>query len=173
MNDRLIQIAPGENETLARVMLKLLDRPDAAGRLMTAIGGCAFEDWILSKASECNLRSEDVRKRKLPYDVVVNGQRIQAKSSSSETGVVDVRPCRPVVGSTCRRYSISDFDILAVYLARYRECYFIPVREFVCRDFKGMIAGSFSRKKHRRWMDAWDVVAGLSGSVPTQQMLFY
>ena len=172
MPSHLIQLAPGNKDTLARAMLQLLDRPDAVGRLMTAMGGKAFEEWILSKAESESLRCEDLTGRKLPYDLVVNGHRIQAKSSSSKSGIVDVRPSRPVAGSMCRRYALSDFDILAVYLARYEECFFIPAKEFECREFNGMVAGCFNRKKHYHWKDAWHVVLSLSGPAPTQKRMF-
>lgn len=172
MSRQLIQFVAGQKEAIAQAILHFLDRPDAAGRLMTAMGGFIFEEWLIARAADDGLRYEDLSRRRLPYDVVINGLRIQAKSSGSTDGIVDVRPVRPVVGSNCRRYSLQDFDVLAIHLASFNERYFIPVSAFECDTYPGMAAGSFNRSRHAKWLEAWHVVSHSSGAFHTQSMLF-
>ena len=168
----LLRFGDGQEESIARALLSFLKRPECAGRFMTAIGGFVFEEWIRDRAEEERLWYVDLSSRKLPYDCIINGHRVQAKSSGSSSGIVDVRPVRPVVGSTVRRYANADFDVLAVHLASYGEVYFIPVSEFQCNTFPGMVCGSFVRERNAKWLNAWDVVAGHRGGVAEQLRLF-
>ena len=172
MPRELLRFGDGQEESIARALLSFLKRPECAGRFMTAIGGFVFEEWIRERAEEDGLWYVDLSSRKLPYDCIINGHRVQAKSSGSATGVVDVRPVRPVVGSTVRRYASTDFDVLAVHLASYGEVYFIPVSEFRCTTFPGFVCGSFVRERYTQWIDAWDVIAGQRGGVVEQLSLF-
>lgn len=169
----LIQFGAGEKENIARALLQFLDRPDAAGRLMTAMGGFLFEDWLEQTANDYGFSCENVSAERLPYDLVINGHRIQAKSSASQDGRVDVRPVRPKVGSTVRRYLESDFDILAVHLAAYGEKYLVPVSHFKCTQFQGMISGTFTRNQSVAWRDAWNVVSDAPGTVMQQQQMSF
>ena len=172
MARELARFGDGQKDALVKALLQFLERPDAAGRLMTAIGGFIFEDYLKENAEEMHLPIEDATARRLPYDLVINGHRVQAKSSASSTGIVDVRPVRPVVGSMCRRYSQDDFDVLAVHLAAYGEVFFVPVADFACDIHTGMVRGSFVRELHTRWRDRWDVLSSTRGPVVQQARLF-
>lgn len=167
-----MSFADGQKEALAKMLLQFLERPDAAGRIMTAIGGFIFEDFLKEKADELSLSVEDVSAKKLPFDLVINGHRVQAKSSASMSGVVDVRPVRPIVGTTTRRYSLNCFDVLAVHLAAFDEVFIIPVHMFQCGSFDGMVKGSFVREKEAAWRNRWDVLSCSPGDTPTQSLLF-
>jgi hypothetical protein len=169
----LVTFAEGQKQALVAAMLAFLDRPDAAGRLMTAMGGFLFEDWLAEQAQKAGFDFENVSEKRLPYDLVINGYRVQAKSSGSIKGTVDVRPVRPVVGSTCRRYSLEDFDVLAIHLASFDERYFIPVNEFRCPQFQEMVCGCFVRERHAKWRDAWSVIEGKPGVFANEQMLLF
>jgi hypothetical protein len=153
-------------------LLQFLDRPDAAGRLMTAIGGFVFEDHLKERAAKEFLSVEDVSRKKLPYDLVINGRRVQCKSSGSRSGCVDVRPSRPVVGSDCRRYSAADFDVMAVHLAAFGEVFFLPTDQFMCDQYAGMVCGTFVRSKCIRWLDAWCVIRDGQGATCRQKTLW-
>jgi hypothetical protein len=175
MQRRLVSLSDDQKSALhlaSMVLQFLARRPDAVGRLMTAIGGFIFEEWLESQAQEEKLSYQDMSSLHLPYDFIINGHRVQAKSSGSVSGSVDVRPTRPVVGSTCRRYKQGSFDVLAVHLAAYDEKYFIPVENFKCEEFDGMVKGSFVRERCVQWKDAWHVINGTSGPHVVQKTLF-
>jgi hypothetical protein len=171
-NRGLVSFAAGQKQEIANALLKFLERPDAAGRLMTAMGGFMFEDWLCEEAKRLGLWVENVSHKRLPYDLVVNGYRVQLKSSGAIDGRVDVRPVRPVVGSTVRRYSQQDFDILAVHLASFDEVFIVPTSEFQCPVHIGCVRGSFYRNEALAWIDAWHVLETGSGCVRRQQRLF-
>lgn len=172
MGRELLQFGTGQKEAIAKALLGFLERPDAAGRIMTAIGGFIFEDYLKERAEEAGLAVEDVSRKRLPYDLIINGRRVQAKSSGSADGHVDVRPVRPMVGSSCRRYSASDFDVLAVNLTSFNEVFFVPVSSFLCDQYDGMVAGSFDRTKCLQWKDAWHVIRDGRGHACHQQTLW-
>lgn len=172
MARELLQFGAGQKESIAKALLDFLDRPDAAGRIMTAIGGFIFEDHLKDLAAESGLAVDDVSTKKLPYDLIINGRRVQAKSSGSRGGFVDVRPARPIVGSSCRRYSASDFDVLAVHLASFNEVFFVPTTSFSCDQHAGMVAGMFVRSKYMQWKDAWHVIRDGRGATCHQQTLW-
>lgn len=173
MGRELVTFGEDQKQALVSAMLAFLDRPDAAGRLMTAMGGFLFEDWLAEQAQKAGLGFENVSKKILPYDLVINGYRVQAKSSGSTKGTVDVRPVRPVVGSTCRRYSLEDFDVLAIHLASFDERYFIPVSEFRCQQFPEMVCGCFVRERHAKWREAWSVIETKPGRFVSEQRLLF
>lgn len=173
MAGHLVNFGKDQKQALAAALLSFLDRPDAAGRLMTAMGGFLFEEWLQEQSNKAGFECKNVSDKKLPYDLIINGWRVQAKSSGSMDGNVDVRPVRPIVGSTCRRYSISDFDVLAVHLATFDERYFVPVAEFRCTQFDGMVNGTFSRKRQKKWKDAWGVIENGCGHFRDKQMVMF
>jgi len=72
------------------------------------------------------------RQKKLPYDLEVNGLRVQCKMSSQDQ-VVDIRPARPLVGDrdAVRAYSYGDYDILAVFNSVTGDRYFVPSKQLV------------------------------------------
>lgn len=142
----------------AAMIASCLEKPDAAGRVMTAFGGGLFEDWLEKQAARLGLSCDNLSAKRLPYDLVINGHRVQAKCSASQKGCVDVRPVRPAVGSHLRRYSIKDFDVLAVYLSYFKEVFFVPVSCFEDEAHAGSVRGSFRRDACAEWINAWSVL---------------
>ena len=142
----------------ASLIASCLDKPDAAGRVMTAFAGGIFEDWLEKQAERLGLPCENLSSRRLPYDLVINGHRVQAKCSGSPKGSVDVRPVRPAVGSNLRRYATTDFDVLAVYLSAFKEVFIVPVPCFLDEVHEGAVCGSFRRESCLGWINAWSVL---------------
>jgi hypothetical protein len=175
MMKKLVSLSDDSKSALriAAIVLDLLERrPDAIGKLYTAIGGVVFEEWIKCAAKDDGLSFEDCSRFQLPYDFIINGHRVQAKSSGTKSNSIDVRPKIQVAGSKVRRYKQDSFDILAVHLASYDEKYFIPVSQFHCNEFEGMVKGGFSRDQCTQWLEAWDVIKGNKGPHVAQKTLF-
>lgn len=95
--------------------------------------------------------------------------RIQAKYTQTRGGSVDVRPSRPVVGSSVRRYKQSDFDFLAIYRAAFDELYFIASSDFECSEFAGMVRGHFRFGEMQEHRNAWWVLFPACGARPIQE----
>lgn len=175
MSKKLVSLSDDSKSALriAGICLDLLERrPDSIGKIYTAIGGVVFEEWIKSAAQEDGLSFEDCSRFQLPYDFIVNGHRVQAKSSGTKSNSIDVRPKIQVAGSKVRRYKLDSFDILAVHLAYHDEIYFIPVSQFHCNEFEGMVKGGFLRDRCTQWLDAWHVIRGEKGPHAVQKTLF-
>lgn len=152
---------------------KCISDPAALAKLNTAFGEDRFGDWLLGEATKRSLRWEDVRKRGLPYDLVINGHRVQAKCGAGKTGRLDCSPVRAYAANrNVRRYPLSAIDVMAVCLLSSFEVFLIPTDRFRCPKHAGMVRGSFCRKRFGEWKDAWHVLDGAPGPEPVQLMLF-
>ena len=143
--------------------------PDAGDR------GFAFEKWFAEELCRRGLMdARALRKSCLPFDVVSDSQgiRIQCKYTTGQRNTLDVRPARPIVGSTVRRYRQSDFEYFAIYFAYFDELYIFASADRPCPDHKGMINGRFSRSTMQDHLDNWPAILGGPRSSKVRQRIF-
>lgn len=139
-------------------MHAVMARPDAHGRLCTGLLGFHWEDDLIAKCRERGLSCRNLSKKKMPYDLEVNGLRVQCKMSSQEQ-VVDIRPARPLVNdkNAERAYSVGDYDILAVLNTCTGQQYFVPAKELIDPGKPDYMAKWFRWDDHAEAVGDWTV----------------
>lgn len=100
-----------------------------------------------------------------PYDLVVNGFRVQCKNRSkhghNNTGV-------NLFKNSSKRYSVSDVDFFVICFSR--KCFVIP--SSAISDKAGLVVGWVRLTNKRHFIDAWHQLSGEPVYVEKQMSMF-
>jgi hypothetical protein len=131
-----------------------IQRPDAYVRVTTGISGWHWEDRLKEECIKRNLVCEDPESQVLPWDLKINNHRIQCKSTTY-TARVDIRSKK---SANKRRYSVEDFDVLALRILAPsgNSYYFVPVRELIDRE--NILRGGFRLEEYSHCKDNWKIL---------------
>ena len=132
-----------------------IKRPDAYRRLFSGINGWHWENEFAELATEQGLPCTCPVPQGLQYDAVVNDYKIQCKATC-KTGRVDIR-CKGIALS--RRYSVTDFNILALKVVDGGNptFYFIPAELLIDEENSGVLKSSISLSEYASYVNNWDI----------------
>lgn len=145
-------------ETLIKKLARLLDIPV---QVTSSERGRRFEQYCAKKCRELGFQVIDHSHKLKPYDLLVNGFRVQCKSRNkhgeSKTGV-------NLFKHSQRRYMASDVDFFVIRFDK--KCFVIP--SSVISDGLGHVTPwvNLSNKKH--FIDAWHQLEGRPVYAETQ-----
>lgn len=127
--------------------------------------GRRLERHCAKKCRDLGFQVIDCGSKGKPYDLIVNGFRVQCKNRSkhghNETGV-------NLFKNSQKRYRTSDVDFFVIRFSR--KCFVIPVE--LISDESGFVSGWVRLTNKRHFIDAWHQLAGEPVCVETQMNLF-
>jgi hypothetical protein len=148
-------------------MYAVLKRPDGIGRLSTGILGFNWEMELVELAKARGMEAVDLSHKNLTFDILINGLKVQAKSTYSRHRM-DIRPTKPLVGSHARRYKVGDFDVMAI--KTIYGIHFVPAAELHDCKLAGYIRASIAAGDLVRFREAWEALC--VGGVRRERTLF-
>jgi hypothetical protein len=145
-------------KNLANVIgLSLDTTPSARGR--------RFECYCARKAKSLGFSVLSVGERLKPWDLVINGYRVQCKARQKhghrQHGVY-------LRKNNDRRYSTNEVDFFAILFNS--QCFVIPSSE-LCDD-EGVVCGYVSLADKQHFVDAWMQLCGQRVQVDRQLSMF-
>lgn len=149
-------------ERLVRKLAKLLGVPL---QVKTSEIGRRFERQVARVCKSLGFQVIDASSHQLPWDLVVNGHRVQCKSRNAHG---NRSYSVYLLKNSQKRYMVVDVDFFVVKFCE--EVFVIPSREIAREDGTVMHCVSLARLQH--YKDAWGQLAGESVYHERQQRLF-
>lgn len=147
-----------------------LHRPDALGRLSTGVRGFQWETELASMAEARGMEVLNVSNKNKPYDIMINGLKVQAKASRDKD-VIEIQPPRRRACAVERRYLVGEFDVMAMKLLQSGRMFIVPAKELEDAQLPGHVKACFRWRQLARYEDAWQVMCGAKVANP-QRSLF-
>lgn len=146
-----------QQHNLESDMLEFIKRHDAFTRLASGMNGWRWQDELLELCKTNRIPASEAKSKSLPYDCVVNFKRVQCKSTCYQERI-DIRSKK---ASTNRRYSIFDFDVLALKLItdKGKSYYFVPSEALIDKSNYPYLSGSIQIADYRHYRDDWSVMS--------------
>lgn len=132
--------------------------------------------WEVEFRFLCETRGldcQDVAKKKLPHDLVVNGLKVQCKdltwcSDGNGKKCGHVRIAKGGTGSSTP-YHVSEIDIFALRINA--RIYIVPSSS-IQKNTEGVVKLKFWRSRAWKWMDAWFHLENRTSTVKEDRRLF-
>jgi hypothetical protein len=145
-------------ETLIKKLARLLDIPV---QVTSSERGRRFEQYCAKKCRELRFQVIDHSHKQKPYDLLVNGFRVQCKArnkhGNNRTGV-------NLSKNNQKRYVASDVDFFVIRFAK--KCFVIP--SSVIADRSGHVRAWVRLNNKKHFIDAWDQLLGRPVYAETQ-----
>lgn len=149
-------------ETLIKKLATLLGIPI---QVTCSERGRRFEQYCATKCRELGFQVIDHSHKQKPYDLLVNGFRVQCKArnkhGNNHTGV-------NLLKNSQKRYMVSDVDFFVIRFAK--KCFVIP--SSAISDRSGYVRAWVRLNNKKHFIDAWDQLLGRHVYAETQMTFF-
>ncbi len=156
------QIKKRRAEILIRKLAELLNIPV---EVTSTERGRRLERHCAKKCKSLGFQVIDCSSKGKPYDLIVNGFRVQCKNRSkhghNDNGV-------NLFKNSQKRYQSNDVDFFVIRFGR--KCFVIPTTAI--SDDSGLVLGWVKLTNKRHFIDAWHQLAGEAVYVEKQMGLF-
>lgn len=142
-----------EKHGLVDGFYKICQKENALSILATVLGW-SWEDEFEDQCKELGFDVNDQVGLGKPYDSIINGKKVQCKTT---TTCEDRKDIRSKIKDNGRRYHLKDFDILALRVCNSSgdRKYFIPSNQLVGEN--NLIKPSMKLSDHEKFLNNWDV----------------
>lgn len=143
-----------KEKNLRDEFFEFIQRPDAYTRVVTGLCGWRWEEELELLCKQQGFRWKASSSKCAPYDGEINGMKVQCKATCA-VKAFDIR-CKKKENN--RRYTITDFDVLAlkVYGKTGNQIYFVPA-DVLRADGTNLLLMRIRLDYIVSYLDNWDI----------------